>query len=87
MANNDQYYFLFSLCETKNKFVFEVTDLFGSILTVEEIEYWMVYNIVSRAKYYGVDYSALPMEEVIKMIDAKVEEKKRTYAKSGFKQK
>ena len=49
--------------------------MFGGKLTVEELEYWLCYNIIERAKFNEVDYEALPMDEVI--ILAEEAEKKR----------
>lgn len=66
---------LFNLCSDKNQFVFQVSGMFGNTLTVEELEYWLCYNIIERAKFHDVDYQALPMDVVIELTEK--EEKKR----------
>ena len=50
-------YNIFSLCEDKHKFVYEVCPgLFdGDALTIEELEYWIVYSLISTCKIEGLD--------------------------------
>ena len=49
--------------------------MFGDTLTVEELEYWLCFNIIERAKFHNVDCKALPMEVVMELTEK--EEKKR----------
>lgn len=69
MANSSYLYFLFGLCEQRGKFVYEVSNFFGESLTLEEMEYWACFNIISRAKQEKVDVSAIPMEDVITLTE------------------
>lgn len=46
-------------------------------MTYEELEYWLCYNIIERAKMQNVDYEALPMDDVVALTE-KAEKKKRT---------
>lgn len=83
---NDRFFFsIFQTCHDKNKFVFEVSHIFGDTLTPEELEYWICYNIISRAIYFEIDYRAFPLDEVIKDIETKEAERKAKYAKAAAK--
>lgn len=77
MANDQIFYMTFMLCSEKNKFVFEISNMFGDsgLLTNEELEYWLCFNIIERAKFNDVEYTALPMEEVISL--CRIEERKK----------
>jgi len=55
--------------------VYEVCPIFGDKLTLEELHYWICYNMIDRAKFFNVDYQALPMGEVQRLINK--EERKR----------
>ena len=83
MANDNMFYLVFALCSEKHQYVFQVSDMFGSEnkLTIEELEYWLCYNIVERAKFSEVDYNALPMEEVILLVEQAERKRKAKYEK------
>lgn len=74
---------LYALCESKNKFVYEVSPgLYGGErLTVEELELWTCYHIISRARLHEVEFEALPIEEVIRLTDEAERKKRQKYAK------
>ena len=85
MAHDEMLWLLFQLCDDKDRFVYEITPMFGKILTIEEMEYWIVYNIIQRAKVNEVEYQALPMTEVIRLCDEAESKKRAKYAKSTAK--
>ena len=66
---------LFYLCKEKNKFVYEVCDVFGDRLSIEETEYWYVFNIISSASVYDVNISHMSLESAVEEI--KKAERKR----------
>jgi hypothetical protein len=68
---------LFGLCKDKNKFIFEVSDMFGDSLTTEEMEYWFIYNVITSASIYDVDISNMGFEEALEEIETA--ERKRRY--------
>jgi len=68
---------LFGLCKEKNKFVFEVSNMFGDKLTVEEMEYWFIYNVITSANIYDVNISNMGFEEALKEIE--ISERKRRH--------
>lgn len=78
LANNAEFYLIFSLCDSKDKLVYEVSGMFGNELTVEELQYWICFNIIERAKFFDVDYQALPIEVVQELI---MEEERKRNAK------
>lgn len=70
MANSIELQSLFSICSDKNRFVYEVSGMFGKkYLSYEELEYWVCYNIIQRAKYEKVEYTALQIEDVLTLIN------------------
>lgn len=69
MANDRSFYSVFSLCSERGRFVYEVTGLFGDVLTVEELEYWYVYNIIYKASYFKIETEAMSFEEVLQLIE------------------
>ena len=81
MANDLKFFSLFQLCSDKNKFVYEVSSMFGNKLTLEEMDYWICFNIVNRAVYNDVDYRAFPLDEVISDIEKAEAKRKAKYAK------
>jgi hypothetical protein len=66
---------LFNLCEDRGKFVYEVVPIFGDKLTLEELEYWIAFGIIQKAKFNDIEYKALPLDVVIEL--NKNAEKKR----------
>ena len=79
LANNPEFYLIFSLCDSNGKLVYEVSGMFGDELTVEELQYWICFNIIERAKFLDVDYQALPLTVVQELI---VEEERKRNAKT-----
>lgn len=73
---------LFGLCKDKNKFIFEVSSVFGDKLTIEELEYWFVYNIISTATIYDVDISNMPFEDAMEEIENAHRKKNTKWQKS-----
>jgi broad-specificity NMP kinase len=74
---------LFNTCKEKNRFVFEVCSVFGDELTIEEMEYWFVYNVITNATVYDVDISNMSFENAIDEIDDAVEKRKRKWQPKG----
>ena len=69
LANDEDLQFLFSMCDDKGKFIYEVApDMFGPFLTIEESEYWLAFNLIRRAKMLDVDYQAISLEETLELI-------------------
>ena len=67
---------LFGLCKEKNKFIFEVSDMFGDSLSVEEMEYWFIYNMITSASIYDVNISNMSFEDALEEIET-AERKRR----------
>ncbi len=63
-------YNLFCLCKDKGCFVYEHCDLFGKELSVSEVEFWSVYNIIQNAQFFKVEYKNLTFDETIEKIEA-----------------
>jgi hypothetical protein len=59
---------MFNLCKEKNKFVFEVVDIFGDHLSSEEMEYWFVHGVITSASIYDIDLEGRTFEEVLESI-------------------
>ena len=55
------------------------------MLTNEELEYWICFGIVERAKFNKVDYDALPMDEVIKLCDEAERKRDKDHGKGTHK--
>lgn len=74
---NDPYLSsLFAFCKDKNKFIYEVSGIFGDRLTVDELEYWMAENLISTASINDVDIKGLDYEEASKKLRAHILRKK-----------
>ena len=74
---------LFSIAKQSNKMVYEVTDMFGDCLTIEEIEYWMVYNVITNAEVNNVDIKGLSFEAAVEEIEYKVKERQAKWARKS----
>lgn len=74
---------MFDLCSSKQRFVYEVCGLFGRKFTLEELEYWICYNLIDRARFNDVEYEALPWDEVISLVN-EVERKRKAHYEKGF---
>ena len=68
---------LFKQCKEKNKFVFEVCEVFGNELTIEEMEYWFVYDLITSATIYDVDITNMSFEAAVDEIDGAVERRRK----------
>lgn len=56
---------VFALCDDKGKFIYEIMpELFGPILTIEELEYWSIYRLMSEAQMHGIEYIGLTFDEL-----------------------
>ena len=87
MTNDPIFRQLFSICKEKNKFVFEVCDVFGDKLTIEEMEYWLAYNIITSANIYDVDISHMSFENAIDEIDDAIQKRKKKWQPRKSSQK
>jgi len=68
---NDVWLFnVMALCDEKRKFLYEVIDGFGDKLSVDEIGYWIVYNIVTIARTYQISLKGKTYDEAIDAINA-----------------
>jgi hypothetical protein len=76
---------LFNLCKEKNKFIFEVCDIFGSGLTIEEMEYWFVYNVITSASIYDVNISHMTFEDALEEIERAERNRRRKSKWQGKK--
>jgi hypothetical protein len=72
---------LFSLAKQSNRLVFELVDAFGDRLTIEELEYWMVYNVIASAEVNSVNIKELGFEDAVDEIDRKIKEKQSRWKK------
>lgn len=81
MANDRELLSLYTLCDNKGRFVYQVVPGYysGPGLSVEELEYWTCHNIISQAKMNGVRYDAWPLEEVIRLIGEAERKKRKKY--------
>ena len=68
---------LFGVCKDKNRFVFEVCDMFGDSLTVEEMEYWFIFNVITSASIYDANISNMSFESALEEIE-KADRKRRS---------
>jgi len=59
LKNDVQLHNLFSLCDEKKKFVYEVSPIFGDSFCVEEMEYWVAYNCIQLARMYDIKVDRL----------------------------
>lgn len=60
---------MFSLCDSKNCFVYKHCELFGNELTVTEIEFWGAYNLIQNAQFFKINYRNLTFNETIEEIE------------------
>lgn len=67
---------LFSMCDDKHCFAFQVIDEFGDKLTLEEMEYWMAFNVMRTANMYSINYRHLTYDETVKKINAEKTKRK-----------
>lgn len=73
-------YVLFNQCNERNKFIFEVCSMFGTELTVEELEYWMVFEIIKACNVANLDIKELTFEEATeKLISHNRERRRKLY--------
>lgn len=69
--------FLFSLCDERNKFIYEVAPyVFGGTFTLEEFEYWKAYRIVKNAEALDIEYRNYPFDEIVDEIQSKLFDQK-----------
>lgn len=61
---------MFSLCSSKNCFVYEHCGIFGNELTITEVEFWGAYNVMQSAQFFKVDYKNLTFDETIEEIES-----------------
>jgi len=88
LKNDHILYSVFSLCMDKGRFVYEVVqDFFGNTLTVEEIEYWICFNMIQSAHRFNIDYKVQSFEETKKLIDEANRKQKLEMAKWKSKKK
>lgn len=61
-----------------------MSDIFGEELTVQEMQYWMVFNILSSAKMYSIETKNLSLNQIMLRITAEKQkrEAKRSHGKS-----
>jgi broad-specificity NMP kinase len=72
---------VFCECKEKNKFAFEVCEIFGDELSVEEMQYWSAYNIITNAAVYDVDIQNMSFEAAIEEIESAVAKRRRKSTK------
>jgi len=79
MINDPLLFSVFSLCVDKGRFVYEILpDYFGDCLTLDEIQYWMVYGMLQSAIRYDIEYELYSLGELKdKIIQAKSEQKRK----------
>lgn len=68
---------IFSLCNDKKKFIYEVVGIFGNELTIAEIQYWCIFNTIQVAKFHKIEYLGMSWSALNDAIEAKEEEMKR----------
>jgi len=81
---------LFRQCKEKSRFIFEVCPIFGDELTLEEMEYWFVYDIITSAHVYDVNIEDMSFENAIEEIDEAISKRKsqwKTKSKRGSSQR
>ena len=70
MKSDPILFSIFSLCVDKNRFVYEVaSDVFGSVLSFDEIEYWIAFGVIQAAIRHDVDYTLYNLRETKEEID------------------
>jgi hypothetical protein len=75
MKNDNILKSLFSLAKQSNRLVYEISDVFGDKLGIEELEYWMVFNVISSAEINSVNIKELGFEDAVDEIDRVIKEK------------
>jgi hypothetical protein len=62
--------------------VYEIIDYFGDYLSIEELEYWIVFDVVRNAEVNGVNIKGLSLEDAVERIDQKVKERQLKWKRS-----
>ena len=83
MTNDSDLYQLFSTCKELGRFVFEVSDVFGDRLTSEEMDYWLIFNVITNSKMYDVDIKGLDFFEAVEEISKKQKNVEKNGKKSN----
>jgi len=78
---------MFDSCRDKKKFIFEVCGIFGSVLSVEEMDYWSVYNLIYYCKFNSLDIQGATFEDLMLIVDSHEKERKRKINDSREKAK
>jgi hypothetical protein len=78
---------IFNLCKEKNRFVFEISDIFGDHLTPEEMEYWFIHGVITSASIYDVDLKGKTFEEAMESISEADRKRKRRWENKKLKSK
>jgi hypothetical protein len=68
--NNPYLQSIFNLCADKNKFVYEVSPIFGDGFTIEEMHYWWIYNTIAAARFYNIEHTDKDIEWLTEEIQA-----------------
>jgi hypothetical protein len=76
MMNNPYLKNLFTFCKDKNKFIFEVCNIFGDRLSVNELEFWMIENLISTCYVNDINIKGLSYEEASEKLSKHIEKKK-----------
>ena len=80
--NDYQLRQIFQLCSDRGRFVYEVCGIFGDKLSLEEMEYWSVYNVISNASLYDVDISGMSFEAALEKLEVDRRKRKKKWQRS-----
>ena len=50
------------MCDKNHRFIYEVSPIFGCSLTLEEVEYWSAYNVLTQTKVYQINISDMDFD-------------------------
>jgi hypothetical protein len=70
---------LFNQCKDKNKFVYEVCEVFGDKITIEEMDYWFAFDILQAASTYSLNVREMTFEDTLDEIEKQNNERKRKW--------
>ena len=70
---------LFILCSNNNKFLYEICDIFGDKLSLEEVEYWMAYSPIRTSSLHDIDIDGLSYDEALIFIESELKKRKQKW--------
>lgn len=70
----------------RKRFIYEIApDVFGSELTLEEMEYWNAFDFMRAAEMYGIEWYGYGLEEVKEQIEVAKKKRESKFAEMANK--